>query len=69
MNMSTGDNTKTRKPRPKETGTLVGTRFQADLLGKIDSWIAAQTPPFPTRPEAIRRLVETGLNWAGSADS
>lgn len=61
MSMSTGDNAKTRKVRAAETGTLVGTRFQADALGAIDTWIAKQKAPFPSRPEAIRRLVEKGL--------
>lgn len=64
MSMSTGDNVKPRMPRSKETGTLVGTRFQADLLGMVDAWIAKQPQPFPTRPEAIRRLVEAGLSIA-----
>jgi hypothetical protein len=26
-----------------------------------DEWIGKQKPPFPTRPEAVRRLVEKGL--------
>lgn len=39
---------------------LVGTRFQPVLLAAIDDWRKAQ-PDLPTRPEAVRRLVETGL--------
>lgn len=61
MSMSTDDNTKTRKKRPTETGTLVGTRFQADDLAKVDGWIVAQGPPFMSRPEAVRRLVAFAL--------
>jgi hypothetical protein len=39
---------------------LVGTRFQPDLLEAIDLWRKAQ-PDLPTRPEAVRRLVELGM--------
>lgn len=50
------------KPRRRATttGTLVGTRFQATLLEAIDSWRKDQTD-LPTRPEAVRRLVELGM--------
>lgn len=51
---------KTQKKRPAQTGELVGTRFQPDLLHKIDSW-RATLPDIPTRPEAIRRIVQVGL--------
>jgi hypothetical protein len=30
-------------------------------LGPIDAWIKAQPKPRPSRPQAIRRLVELGL--------
>ena len=49
-----------RKPRARTAGTLVGTRFQPDLLAAIDLWRKAQ-PDLPTRPEAVRRLVELGM--------
>lgn len=49
------------KRRASTTGTLVGTRFQAPLLDAIDSWRKAQHD-LPTRPEAVRRLVEIGMN-------
>lgn len=48
------------KRRASTTGTLVGTRFQAPLLDAIDSWRKAQDD-LPTRPEAVRRLVELGM--------
>jgi hypothetical protein len=60
MDKSNGDNTKTQKRRPTQTGELVGTRFQPDFLSKIDVWRRTQSD-LPTRPEAIRRLVEKGL--------
>ncbi|ATB59208.1 hypothetical protein NY98_14965 [Xanthomonas citri pv. fuscans] len=46
--------------RATTTGTLVGTRFQAALLEAIDSWRKEQLD-LPTRPEAVRRLVELGM--------
>jgi len=64
MVTSTRDNTKTRTPRAKETGTLVGVRFQADPLASLDQWRAKQ-PGIPSRAEAIRRLVEIGLKAKG----
>jgi hypothetical protein len=39
---------------------MIGVRFQADALTRLDAWIAAHDPQ-PTRPEAIRRLIEAGL--------
>jgi hypothetical protein len=38
----------------------VGVRLEPDLLSAIDGWRAAQ-PDVPNRPEAIRRLIEAGL--------
>ena len=35
-------------------------RGHDDFLGPLDAWIAKQKPK-PSRPEAIRRLVELGL--------
>lgn len=46
--------------RATTTGTLVGTRFQPTLLEAIDSWRKEQDD-LPTRPEAVRRLVELGM--------
>jgi hypothetical protein len=62
MSGSTQDNTnlRTRKPRPKQTGTFVGTRIQPELLKKLDDWRREQ-PDVPTRPEALRRLAEQAL--------
>lgn len=54
------------KQRSSTTGTLVGTRFQAPLLEAIDSWRKAQDD-LPTRPEAVRRLVELGMTLKGAS--
>lgn len=52
---------KNPKQRASTPGTLVGTRFQPLLLDAIDSWRKEQKD-LPTRPEAIRRLVELGMS-------
>jgi hypothetical protein len=57
MARSTGDNT---KKRAAQTGTLIGVRLQPDQLAPVDAWIGQQAD-LPTRPEAIRRLIELGL--------
>ena len=51
----------TKKQRAEQTGTMVGVRLQAVMLANLDAWIARQRDPKLTRPEAIRRLVELGL--------
>jgi hypothetical protein len=43
---------------------MVGVRLQNDQLAKLDDWGASQPPPKPSRPEAIRRLIELGLKAA-----
>lgn len=48
------------RKRSAVTGTLVGVRLQADQIKAIDAWAAKQVPPV-TRPEAIRRMIETVL--------
>ena len=42
-------------------GTLIGVRLQLSNLSTLDSWISGQPDPKPSRPEAIRRLVEKAL--------
>lgn len=48
-------------PAPTGKGVLVGVRLQSGLLEPLDKWIEKQEQPRPSRPEAIRRLVELGL--------
>jgi hypothetical protein len=62
VNVKSQTDTAVSPPRARATttGTLVGTRFQADLLDAIDQWRKAQ-PDLPTRPEAVRRLVGLGM--------
>jgi hypothetical protein len=61
MTESNSDNTTPRWRRSAEKGTLVGVRLQDDELAAIDDW-RDKHDVAPTRPEAIRRLVEMGLS-------
>ena len=60
MAKSTRDTTKPRNPRPAITGAPVMVRVQPDMAKLIDDWRRKQED-LPGRPEAIRRLVEIGL--------
>jgi hypothetical protein len=51
---------KRRGPAPTGKGTLIGVRLQPDDLNKIDAYIAKQ-PDAPSRPEAIRRVLNSAL--------
>lgn len=42
----------------------IGLRLPPNELEAVDSWIAKQQKPLPSRPLAIRRLVELGLKTA-----
>jgi Arc/MetJ-type ribon-helix-helix transcriptional regulator len=39
-----------------------GLRMPPELEARIDDWIERQPEPKPSRSEAIRRLVERGLD-------
>jgi metal-responsive CopG/Arc/MetJ family transcriptional regulator len=51
---------KRRGPPPTGQGIQIQVRIQPDKLAELDRWIAAQTDQ-PSRPEAIRRMVERTL--------
>ena len=63
MSKATGDIMKSRKPRPGATGDPVLVRIQPDLAAQLDNWRRHQQD-LPSRPEAIRRLLETALKAA-----
>jgi hypothetical protein len=42
-------------------GLQFNSSFRPELAARIDAWIATQPDPKPSRPEAIRRLVEKAL--------
>ncbi|MFG1304154.1 hypothetical protein V5F34_08445 [Xanthobacter autotrophicus] len=60
-----------RKGRPKSTGRGEGVlvRLQPETLQRLDSWIEKQPDPKPTRPAAIRSLVEAAITLGGLDDS
>ncbi|HZR88393.1 MAG TPA: hypothetical protein VFB02_16415 [Bradyrhizobium sp.] len=62
MSKSIRDIPKKGRGRPPTGGRREGVlvRFEADQFKALDTWIAKQVDP-PSRPEAIRRLVELGL--------
>jgi hypothetical protein len=62
--MSTTDSAKkSRKGRPNVDSEAINVRIERAQLGNLDDWRRAQ-PDLPTRPEAIRRLIELGLEAA-----
>jgi hypothetical protein len=48
------------RPKTTGTGTLIGVRLQTETLNRLDDW-RSDLDGEPSRPEAIRRLVERGL--------
>ena len=59
MAKSTGEITKSRKRAP-QAGEPVLVRLQPALLAKVDEWRADQRP-IPTRPEAMRAILQDWL--------
>ena len=54
---------KKRGPPPTGKGVQVVVRMQPAPLAALDVWVAKQKDQ-PSRPEAMRRLVELGLKAA-----
>jgi hypothetical protein len=52
---------KSARGRPRIDAVPVNTRFPPAEIARLDAWIKDQLAPKPTRPEAIRRLVEIAL--------
>ena len=52
---------KRSRGRPKLDSEAVNVRLLRQQLDQLDAWIIQQ-PDAPTRPEAIRRLIEAGLH-------
>ena len=61
MGRTTTDAGKKKRGRPKVGAVQIQVRMPPVYLAALDTWIKAQAAPRPTRPEAIRRLVEKGL--------
>jgi hypothetical protein len=49
-------------------GTLVGVRLQPPELARVDEWAAEQEDK-PSRPEALRRLSNIGLDTEAKKQS
>jgi hypothetical protein len=62
-------NTKKSKiGRPTVDSEAVTVRLERSSLTRLDDWRRNQ-PDLPTRPEAIRRLIELGLKAAKTDES
>ena len=59
MNNAIPDNRK-KRGRPRVGSTLVGVRLDPDLLARLDAY-RATLPGEPSRPEAIRSMIEAVL--------
>lgn len=64
MKDATIDTKKSIRGRPKRATTPIMVRVDERELALIDGWIAENGPPYVTRPEAIRRLTQKGLEAA-----
>jgi hypothetical protein len=60
MKKSISRTEKRGRGRPAINPTSIHLTLAPAPLAEVDAWIAKQKPP-PSRPEAIRRLVEIGL--------
>jgi hypothetical protein len=58
--MSIDSAKKSTKGRPAVDSEAVNVRMERPQLAALDDWRRAQ-PDLPTRPEAIRRLIEMGI--------
>lgn len=54
------DSAKKPKGRPKVDSEAVNVRMERDLIERVDAYRRFE-PDLPSRPEAIRRLVEKAL--------
>ena len=62
MKSISGVRKKRGRGRPAIGATAINLRLPPTQIGFLDSWIASQPDPKPTRPEAIRRLLERALD-------
>ena len=54
-----------KRGRPRVDATPVMVRMPPAKLAAVDLWIREKPRPKPSRPEAIRHLVELGLKAKG----
>jgi Arc/MetJ-type ribon-helix-helix transcriptional regulator len=56
----TANTKKSRRARTSAKGTPISVHMPPDVLARLDQWVGSQNDR-PSRPEAIRRLVELAL--------
>jgi len=57
------DKPKKKMGRPKTgIGPVIGVRLYPEMQAELDAWIAHQSDPKPSKPEAIRRLLGVALH-------
>lgn len=61
MSDAISDIEKSKRGRPRTDSTPVMVRLQPEQIAALDAWIERQEEPRPSRPEAIRRLLEVYL--------
>ena len=59
--MSISDSNKKRGRPTTGIGKAIGLRLYPDLEARIDAWIKKQREPRPSKPKAIRQILELGL--------
>jgi hypothetical protein len=59
------DGAKKSRGRPPADTEPVNVRMPRDLLADLDTFIAEEPDPKPTRPDAIRRLLSDALVACG----
>lgn len=59
--MSITGTTKKRGRPATGRGESINVRLQPDQLAALDAWIATQPAPHPSRPEAIRKLIDKAI--------
>ena len=65
MSASISGTEKRGRGRPKVCAQSIHLRLPPAELARLDAWIAAQPEPRPSRPEAIRRLLDRALSGEG----
>lgn len=53
---------KSKRGRPRTDSTPVMVRLLPEQLTALDAWIEGQEEPRPSRPEAIRQLIDKALS-------
>jgi hypothetical protein len=59
---------KKRGPPATGKGTLIGVRLHSPALDALDALIDDRPAPKPSRPEAIREILDAKFNLSGDGD-